>query len=120
MRCYSFAVWFDVQTDGKVGYHEAQVIEMDFNSAVKRVKFHFWRLSNASDEWVEVGSPRIAPHVSISTIAAVLHNRETYPIICISFTLSTHTRQGQSTDMEFQRRIGRRTKKRAAKPKRQQ
>jgi hypothetical protein len=58
------AVWFDVQRDGKVGYHEAQVAEMDFNSAVKRVKFHFWRLSNASDEWIEVGSPRIAPHVS--------------------------------------------------------
>jgi hypothetical protein len=58
------AVWFDVQRDGKVGYHEAQVAEMDLNSAVKRVKFHFWRLSNASDEWIEVGSPRIAPHVS--------------------------------------------------------
>ena len=62
------SVWFDVQRAGKVGYHEAQVIEMDFNSPVKRVKFHFWRLSNASDEWVDVGSARIAPHVSTEAV----------------------------------------------------
>ena len=59
------AVWFDVQREGKVGYHEAQVAELDFESSVKRVKFHFWRLSSDRDEWIEVGSPRIAPHVSL-------------------------------------------------------
>lgn len=63
---FLFAVWFDVQREGKVGYHEAQVIEIDFKSNVKRVKFHFWKLSIDRDEWVEVGSPRIAPHVSES------------------------------------------------------
>jgi len=31
---------------------------------VKRVKFTFYRLKNDRDEWVEVGSPRIAPHHS--------------------------------------------------------
>ncbi|KAL7488971.1 hypothetical protein ACHAW6_014562 [Cyclotella cf. meneghiniana] len=61
---FEIGVWFDVQRDGKIGYHEAQVIETDFKSTIKRVKFHFWRLKNASDEWVEVGSPRIAPHHS--------------------------------------------------------
>lgn len=66
--CSGCIVWFDVQRDGKIGYHEAQVVEMDLNSAVKRVKFHFWRLPNGSDEWVEVGSPRIAPHVSFIAI----------------------------------------------------
>lgn len=47
-----------------MGYHEAQVTEIDFESNVKRVKFHFWKLSSDRDEWIEVGSPRIAPHVS--------------------------------------------------------
>eukprot|EP00804_Cyclotella_cryptica_P023246 CCRYP_000433-RA/>CCRYP_000433-RA protein AED:0.02 eAED:0.02 QI:325/1/1/1/1/1/5/149/3140 len=61
---FEIGVWFDVQRDGKIGYHEAQVVATDFNSTIKRVKFHFWRLKNASDEWVEVGSPRIAPHHS--------------------------------------------------------
>jgi hypothetical protein len=53
-----------VQREGKIGYSEAQVVELDFDSNVKRVKFTFYRLSNDRDEWVEVGSPRIAPHVS--------------------------------------------------------
>lgn len=57
-------VWFDVQREGKIGYHEATVAEVDFDSNVKRVKFHFWRLSSDRDEWIEVGSPRIAPHHS--------------------------------------------------------
>ena len=38
--------------------------EVDFDSNVKRVKFHYWRLSSDRDEWIEVGSPRIAPHHS--------------------------------------------------------
>jgi hypothetical protein len=54
--------WFDVQREGKIGYSEAQVVELDFNSNVKRVKFTFYRLKSDRDEWVEVGSPRIAPH----------------------------------------------------------
>ena len=58
------AAWFDVQRDGKVGYSEAQVVELDLNSTVKRVKFTFYRLKSDRDEWVEVGSPRIAPHHS--------------------------------------------------------
>ena len=61
---FEVAAWFDVQREGKVGYHEAQVVEMDLKSNVKRVKFHFWKLSSDRDEWIEVGSPRIAPHVS--------------------------------------------------------
>jgi hypothetical protein len=56
--------WFDVQREGKIGYSEAQVVELDFNSNVKRVKFTFYRLKSDRDEWVEVGSPRIAPHHS--------------------------------------------------------
>ncbi|KAL7554514.1 hypothetical protein ACHAWF_017971 [Thalassiosira exigua] len=61
---FEVGVWFDVQREGKVGYHEAQVVEIDFESNVKRVKFHFYKLSNDRDEWVEIGSPRIAPHHS--------------------------------------------------------
>lgn len=53
-----------MQREGKIGYSEAQVVELDFDSTVRRVKFTFYRLSNDRDEWVEVGSPRIAPHVS--------------------------------------------------------
>ncbi len=59
-----FIVWFDVQREGRRGYHEAQVIELDLESNIRRVKFHFWKLSSDRDEWVEIGSPRIAPHVS--------------------------------------------------------
>lgn len=61
---FFFTAWFDVQREGKQGYHEAQVIELDLESNVRRVKFHFWKLSCDRDEWVEIGSPRIAPHVS--------------------------------------------------------
>ncbi|KAL3795774.1 hypothetical protein ACHAW5_007687 [Stephanodiscus triporus] len=57
-------VWFDVQREGKNGYHEAQVIELDLESNIRRAKFHFWKLSSDRDEWVEIGSPRIAPHHS--------------------------------------------------------
>ena len=53
-----------------MGYHEAQVVELDFESNVKRVKFHFHRLSSDRDEWIEVGSPRIAPHVSSCTFSS--------------------------------------------------
>ncbi|KAL7541614.1 hypothetical protein ACHAXR_011069, partial [Thalassiosira sp. AJA248-18] len=61
---FEVGVWFDVQREGKVGYHEAQVVDVDFKSNVKRVKFHFWRLGNDRDEWIDVGSPKIAPHHS--------------------------------------------------------
>lgn len=47
-------------------YKRAQVIEVDSKSNPKRVKFHFWRLSNDQNEWVDVKSPRIAPSVSTS------------------------------------------------------
>ncbi len=47
-----------------MGYHEAQVIEVDLEANVKRIKFHFWKLPSDRDEWIVVGSPRIAPHVS--------------------------------------------------------
>lgn len=60
----STPAWFDVQREGKVGYHEAQVVELDLESNVKRIKFHFWKLPTDRDEWIAVGSPRIAPHVS--------------------------------------------------------
>lgn len=59
-----YVAWFDVQREGKVGYHEAQVIEVDLEANVKRIKFHFWKLPSDRDEWIVVGSPRIAPHVS--------------------------------------------------------
>ncbi len=67
MYCILFAIssaWFDVQREGKIGYSEAQVVELDLDSNVKRVKFTFYRLKSDRDEWVEVGSPRIAPHHS--------------------------------------------------------
>eukprot|EP00985_Skeletonema_marinoi_P027308 scaffold22217_cov80-Skeletonema_marinoi.AAC.1 len=34
---FEVGAWFDVQREGKIGYSEAQVVELDFNSNVKRV-----------------------------------------------------------------------------------
>ena len=34
---------------------------MDFSGSVKRIMFHFAKTSSDRDEWVEFGSPRIAP-----------------------------------------------------------
>jgi hypothetical protein len=79
MLIFIFAVWFDVQRDGKLGYHEAQVIELDLESNIRRVKFHFWKLPSDRDEWVEIGSPRIAPHVSIIIfVSDSSHDAATY------------------------------------------
>jgi len=61
---FDIGAWFDVRREGKVGYSEAQVVKLDFNSNVKRVKFHFYKTKSEMDEWIEVGSPRIAPHHS--------------------------------------------------------
>ncbi|KAL7473776.1 hypothetical protein ACHAXS_014443 [Conticribra weissflogii] len=61
---FDIGAWFDVRREGKVGYSEAQVVELDFNSNVKRVKFHFYKTKSEMDEWIEIGSPRIAPHHS--------------------------------------------------------
>ena len=56
--------WFDVLRESEIGYREAKVIDVDFKSNLKRVKFHFWHLKKDQDEWIEIGSPRVAPHVS--------------------------------------------------------
>ena len=38
------------------------MVEVDTKSEVRRVKFHFPRLKKEFDEWIEMDSPRIAPH----------------------------------------------------------
>ena len=62
----TYTDWFLVHRQGRLEY--GQVVEMDFDSKVKRVKFHFMNLSEDHDEWIELGSPRIAPNVSESSI----------------------------------------------------
>ena len=48
-------------------YLQAEVIETDFDTNVKRVHFHYLRLKRQHDEWIEVGSPRIAPFNSFTS-----------------------------------------------------
>mmetsp|Transcript_31208 Transcript_31208/g.36006 ORF Transcript_31208/g.36006 Transcript_31208/m.36006 type:complete len:434 (+) Transcript_31208:156-1457(+) len=60
---------FDVLRIGyrnKKVYTEAKVIGTSFDSSTKMVKFHYPRLKGKYDEWVELGSARIAPHRSFT------------------------------------------------------
>jgi len=52
---------FDVFREKAKKYLQAEVIETDFESDAKRVHFHYLRLKKQLDEWIEVGSSRIAP-----------------------------------------------------------
>lgn len=44
------------------------VIDLDLSGATKRVKFHFAKVAAKFDEWIDVGSPRIAPLNSTQSI----------------------------------------------------
>lgn len=55
------AARFDVQRSKKSKFSIATVRLVDFSGSVKRILFHFTKTSSARDEWVEFGSPRIAP-----------------------------------------------------------
>jgi mbt repeat len=57
----AFTARFDVQRSDKKNYSVATVVKVDFSGAVKRIMFHFAKTSSDRDEWVEFGSPRIAP-----------------------------------------------------------
>jgi mbt repeat len=52
---------FDVQRSDKDKYSIATVTKVDFSGSVKRIMFHFAKTSSDRDEWIEFGSPRIAP-----------------------------------------------------------
>ena len=52
---------FDVQRSDKNVFSIANVVKVDFSGSVKRIMFHFAKTSSDRDEWVEFGSPRIAP-----------------------------------------------------------
>jgi len=55
------AARFDVQRSKKSKFSIATVRLVDFSGSVKRILFHFTKTSSERDEWVEFGSPRIAP-----------------------------------------------------------
>jgi len=52
---------FDILRTGKKHFTEGVVVNVDFASAAKRLLFHFPRTAAKWDEWVEIGSKRIAP-----------------------------------------------------------
>lgn len=49
----------DVLRTGKSRYCVAIVV--DYDAVGKRVKFHYLKTKSSCDEWIEIGSPRIAP-----------------------------------------------------------
>jgi hypothetical protein len=55
------AARFDVIRTGKHNFSTGIVMNKDFSSSVKRVLFHFPKTKTKYDEWVEIGSSRIAP-----------------------------------------------------------
>ena len=52
---------FDVIRRNKHKHYEGIIVDTDFNSSIKRVKFHFPRVNKKFDEWIELPSNRIAP-----------------------------------------------------------
>lgn len=55
---------FDVRRSDKVNFTVAAVTKVDFSGTIKRIMFHFAKTSSDRDEWIELGSPRIAPRYS--------------------------------------------------------
>mmetsp|Transcript_29626 Transcript_29626/g.43112 ORF Transcript_29626/g.43112 Transcript_29626/m.43112 type:complete len:679 (+) Transcript_29626:2-2038(+) len=78
---------FDVLQGRKNKYYEGEVVEVDFMSEVKRVKFYFPRMKNNFDEWIDLNSGRIAPL-----------NSYTEPILNGSTSLSAARKQTKSKD----------------------
>lgn len=58
---FTIGTRFDVQRSKKNKFTVATVKLVDFSGSVKRILFHFAKTSSERDEWVEFGSPRIAP-----------------------------------------------------------
>lgn len=52
---------FDVLRSGKDYFSTGEVVNVDYSGSVKRVLFHFPKTKALYDEWLEIGSPRIAP-----------------------------------------------------------
>jgi hypothetical protein len=64
LNCYIPCVArFDVFRKGthSSGWTIGDVIKFDFIGHPKRIQFHFAKTSHDKDEWIEFGSPRIAP-----------------------------------------------------------
>lgn len=80
---------FDVKNSMLNKYIEAIVVQRDFKSAQKRIKFHFPELkSSKADEWVNMDSNRIKPHgkytgikmIEKSVAVPTAHNKPSKPI----------------------------------------
>lgn len=52
---------FDVLRSDRNQYCIATVTKVDFSGLIKRIMFHYRKTSSDRDEWIEFGSPRIAP-----------------------------------------------------------
>lgn len=55
-----FPARFDVLRQNKERYEVGVVSKVDFSGKIKRIQFHFPRLSSKFDEWIDFGSERIA------------------------------------------------------------
>lgn len=58
----NYSAKFDVIRKDRDYYTEGTVLEVDFESSVKRVYFRFRGMPDKWNEWVEAESTRIAPH----------------------------------------------------------
>lgn len=69
---------FDVKRTTKGAgekYSVATVTHIDFSGSIKRIKFHFSKTSSDADEWIPLGSDRIAPLHSKTAQKSVLHSK---------------------------------------------
>jgi hypothetical protein len=55
-----FSARFDVRRHDKEKYEVGVVTKVDFSGKIKRIQFHFPKLSRKFDEWIDFGSERIA------------------------------------------------------------
>lgn len=56
-----FSARFDVRRSDTDNYSIATVTKVDSSAPVRRIMFHLAKTSSDQDEWIEFGSPRIAP-----------------------------------------------------------
>mmetsp|Transcript_7882 Transcript_7882/g.11505 ORF Transcript_7882/g.11505 Transcript_7882/m.11505 type:complete len:116 (+) Transcript_7882:305-652(+) len=103
-RIFFMKARFDVLRKDKNIYHEAEVIGTSFDSDVKWVHFHFLRLNKNHDEWIEVGSPRILLHRSLTGVALKETDQE-------KFTKKSNFTQDKNKSIDKARKKNRKKKK---------
>ncbi|GAX25234.1 hypothetical protein FisN_5Lh316 [Fistulifera solaris] len=59
-KSFTIGARFDVRRHDKEKYEVGVVSKVDFSGKIKRIQFHFPKLSRKFDEWIDFGSERIA------------------------------------------------------------